>query len=137
MQIGELARNSGVSVQTVRFYERSGLLKKPQRKPSLYRVYGEADLRQLRFILHAKTLSFTLDEIKHILELRKEQACPCGEVRRIGEKRLKELEKQIRELTTFHDELSRAVRKWNRIPDQEPSGDAICILIERTMSPRL
>jgi len=133
MQIGELAKQCGVSVQTVRYYERCGLLDEPERKPSLYRIYGDDDLRRLRFILHAKGLGFTLDEIKHILNLRKKKACPCGEVRRMGERRLEELESQIQHLTAFRNELSRAVRKWKQVPDQAPSGDAICVLIERTM----
>ena len=67
MQIGDLARRGGVSIQTVRYYERCGLLPKPERKPSRYRIYGENDVYRLQFIRHAKTLGFTLDEIKHIL----------------------------------------------------------------------
>ena len=121
-------------MQTVRYYERSGLLNKPERKSSLYRVYSEDDVQRLHFILHAKALGFTLDEIKHILDLRKKQACPCGEVRRLGEERLEEVEGQIRQLTAFRDELARAIKQWKQIPDQAPTGDAICVLIERTMS---
>jgi len=134
MQIGDLAKRGGVSVQTVRYYERYGLLDKPERKPSRYRIYGEEDVKRLRFILHSKTLGFTLDEIKQILALRKKQSCPCGEVRRIGEERLKELENQIQQLTAFHHELARAVQQWQQVPDEAPAGDAICILIERTMN---
>lgn len=134
MQIGELAKRSGVSVQTVRYYERYGLLRKPERKPSRYRVFGDRDVHHLRFILHSKTLGFTLDEIKHILHLREKQACPCGEVLRIGEERLTELEAQIEELTNFRNQLARAVKDWKKCPGKAPSGDAICVLIERTMS---
>lgn len=64
MQIGELAQRAGVNVQTVRFYERRALLDAPKRKASGYRVYQEADLLRLRFILHAKSLGFTLGEIR-------------------------------------------------------------------------
>ena len=134
MQIGELAKRGGISIQTVRYYERYGLLRKPERKASRYRVYGENDVHRLQFILHAKTLGFTLDEIKHILELRQKQACPCGEVRRLGEDRLTQLEAQIAELTTFRNQLARAVSRWKRSPDVAPAGDAICVLIERSMS---
>src|SRR5438552_11453619 len=67
MQIGELAKRGGVSIQTVRYYERCGLLPKPERKPSRYRIYGEKDVHRLQFIRHAKALGFTLDEIKHVL----------------------------------------------------------------------
>lgn len=133
MQIGELAKLGRVSVQTIRYYERYGLLGTPLRKASRYRIYGKQDEQRLRFILHAKTLGFTLDEIKRVLDLRQRQTCPCGEVRRIGEDRLAELETQIAQLTNFRDQLARAVRQWKRQPDKAPSGDAICVLIERTM----
>ena len=133
MQIGDLARRGGVSIQTVRYYERCGLLPKPERKPSRYRIYGENDVYRLQFIRHAKTLGFTLDEIKHILVLREKQVCPCGEVRRIGEERLTQIEDQIAELTRFRNQLARAVSQWRKSPDAAPSGDAICTLIERSM----
>lgn len=133
MHIGELAKQGGVSVQTVRYYERYGLLKKPERTRSRYRVYGEKDVDRLRFILKGKVFGFTLDEIKHILELSQRHACPCGEVLRIGEDRLAELETRIAELTGFHDQLARAVREWKKRPEKAPPGEAICVLIERTM----
>jgi DNA-binding transcriptional MerR regulator len=88
----------------------------------------------LRFILHAKTLGFTLDEIKHILQLSERRTCPCGEVLKIGEERLAELQTQIEQLTKFRNQLARAVSRWKKGPREAPSGDAICILIERTMA---
>src|SRR5206468_1247422 len=109
MQIGDLANRGGVSIQTIRYYERYGLLRQLERKPSRYRIYSDADVHRLQFIRHAKSLRFTLDEIKHILVLREKQACPCGEVRRIGEERLTQLDAQIAELTTFRNQLARAV----------------------------
>ena len=133
MQIGELAQRAGVSVQTVRYYERCGLLRKPERKPSLYRVYSDADVRRLQFILHAKALGFTLDEIKQILDLSKRRACPCGEVLRIGQERLADLNAQIEQLARFRNQLADAVKDWQKCPQEAPSGDAICVLIERTM----
>jgi DNA-binding transcriptional MerR regulator len=133
MHIGELAREGGVSVQTVRYYERYGLLRKPARKPSRYRVYEQSDVHRIRLILQAKTLGFTLDEIKHILCLSDRRACPCGEVVQIGEERLAELQIQIAELTKFRDQLARAMMQWKKCPEDAPSGNAIRILIERTM----
>ena len=64
MQIGELAKRSAVTVQTVRFYERLRLLPEPQRKDSGYRVYSEPDLKRLLFVRQAKSLGFSLDEIR-------------------------------------------------------------------------
>ena len=134
MHIGELAKQGGVSVQTVRYYERYGLLQKPERKPSLYRIYRDNDVHRLRFILQAKALGFTLDEIKHILDLSQRRRCPCGEVLKIGQERLAELQSQIKQLTRFRDQLARAVMQWKKCPDEAPAGNAICVLIERTMA---
>ena len=134
MHIGELAKQGGVSVQTVRYYERCGLLQQPERKPSRYRIYHDNDVHRLRFILQAKTLGFTLDEIKHILDLSQRRTCPCGEVRKMGEQRLTELQSQIEQLTKFRDHLARAVSQWRKCPQEAPAGNAICVLIERTMA---
>src|SRR5438094_10195786 len=107
MQIGGLAKASGVSVQTVRYYERYGLLPKTERRPSLYRVYTDEHLRRLRFILHAKTLGFTLDEVKEILDLSRRQECPCGQVLHLAEQHLADVSRQIEQLQLLKRELSR------------------------------
>src|SRR5512146_3591055 len=98
MKIGELAKQSGTSVQTLRVYERSGLLPKPQRTESGYRMYASGDLRRLELIHQAKRLGFSLDEIKRILRLRQQGSCPCGEVVQMLEKHLRETDEQIRNL---------------------------------------
>ena len=69
MQIGELAKSAGVTVQTIRFYERKGLLPSPPRKESGYRIYDEADLRRLQFVRQVKRLGFSLDENSRFLVL--------------------------------------------------------------------
>lgn len=133
MQIGNLAKHAGVTVQTVRFYERRGLLPKPQRRESGYRLYGEEDLRRLRFIRQAKALGFSLDEIREFLQMRKRGMCPCADVIKIGEQHLRDVEQQIADLTRFRDELHRAVRKWKKSGQPKIEADAFCTLIERTM----
>ena len=133
MKIGELAKQVGVNVQTVRFYERRELLPEPMRKESGYRTYGPDDLHRLRFIRHAKTLGFSLNEIATILRMRERGKCPCGEVTKIGERHLHDLAQQIKRLHRFQAELSRAVKTWKRLGEQRVSADAICVLIERTM----
>ncbi len=81
MQIGDLAKSAGVTVQTVRFYERKGLLPSPPRiKDSGYRVYSETDLRRLQIVRQTKRLGFSLDETKSILRMRGLGMCPCNEV---------------------------------------------------------
>jgi len=134
MQIGEFAKRAGVTVQTVRFYERQKLLLEPERKDSGYRVYAERDLKRLLFIRQAKTLGFSLNEIKAILRMRDRSECPCGEVITLAETHLTSVDRQIRDLTKFRDELSRAVNKWRRSGQPTLSADAFCSLIENTMS---
>lgn len=133
MKIGELAKQAGVNVQTVRFYERQGLLPEPPRRESGYRIYGSGDLHQLRFIRQAKALGFSLKEVTTILRMRQRGGCPCGEVTRIGERHLQELGEQIGRMRCFYADLSRAVKAWKRMGNQRVSASAICVLIERTM----
>jgi DNA-binding transcriptional MerR regulator len=135
MQIGELARNGGLTVQAIRFYERKGLLPAPPRKESGYRIYGDADLRRLQFIRQAKRLGFSLDEIKSILRTRGRGACPCNEVVGIAERHLANAEQQIEQLIRFRDELSRTLSMWKRSKKRTVSADTICTLIERTLEP--
>jgi len=134
MQIGKIAEKCSVSVQTVRFYERNGLLPDPPRKESGYRVYGDADLKRLLFIRQAKALGFSLQEIREILRLRERGQCPCGSVLKLAERHLHNVEHQLLQLSTFRDELRRAVKRWKRQGKPQVSADTFCILIENTMS---
>jgi len=136
MQIGELARTAGVNIQTIRFYERGKLLPSPARKPSGYRVYGEADLRRLRFIRQAKALGFSLQEIREILRMRAHGACPCGRVVTLGEQHLRVIRQTIRRLAGFESELARALKKWKTSRQPELAGDEFCTLIEHAIENR-
>lgn len=133
MKIGELAKQSGTSVQTLRFYERSGLLPKPQRTESGYRMYASGDLRRLELIHQAKRLGFSLDEIKRILRLRQQGSCPCGEVVQMLEKHLRETDEQIRNLQRFRREVAGTLEDWKQSGVEGVPGEVICGLIERTI----
>lgn len=133
MQIGELAKRGGVSVQTVRFYERKGLLPEPPRRESGYRNYSEEDLERVRFILQAKSLGFSLEEIRDILRMRERGKCPCVDVIAMAECHLREIEDRLDHLARFRNELERALRMWKRSQGQQLASDSFCILIERTM----
>jgi Cd(II)/Pb(II)-responsive transcriptional regulator len=105
MRIGELARQAGVDVQTVRYYEREGLLEAPARTGSGYRVYGPAHLERLNFVRHCRSLDMPLAEIRRLIDLSSDRAVSCeqvnalvrGHLRRVQMKRktLEELEKQL------------------------------------------
>ena len=88
LTIGQVAGQAGVGVETVRFYERQGLLEVPPRRQSGYREYGEDAVARLRFIRRAKQLGFTLKEIKELLALRRDPSTPGADVKQQPEARL-------------------------------------------------
>lgn len=133
MKIGELARRTGTSVQTLRFYERSQLLPKPERTESGYRMYASGDLRRVELIRQAKRLGFSLDEIKRVLRLRQQGSCPCSEVVQMLEKHLRETDEQIRNLQRFRRELASTLEDWKKSGEEGVPGEVICGLIERTI----
>lgn len=133
MKIGELAKRADLNVQTIRFYERRGLLPEPSRTESGYRRYGPDEVRRLQFVRQAKTLGFSLEEIRQVLRSRGRGECPCTDVIAIAEHHLHDVLEQISQLQKFKSELSRAVRAWKRADPQTIPADAICVLIERTI----
>ena len=92
LTIGVVACRAGVGVETVRFYERQGLLEEPARRQSGYRAYDEAVVTRLRFIRRAKDLGFTLREIKELLSLRRDPTTPAGDLKRRAEEKLADID---------------------------------------------
>lgn len=107
--IGELAKRANVGVETVRFYERQGLLEEPERKPSGYRRYGEDTVQILRFIRRAKELGFTLKEISALLALRNDSSADRGEVRQQAKEKVKEIDARIADLQRMRNALQSLV----------------------------
>jgi MerR family transcriptional regulator, copper efflux regulator len=133
MRIGEIAEQTGMTVQAVRFYERQGLMPRPPRTDAGYRVYAEADSRRLQFIRQAKRLGFSLQEIVRILRLRERGHCPCHEVIETLEHHLRDTEDQIQRLRRFHDEIAWTLKQWKQNGTRQVPGEFICGLIERTI----
>jgi len=98
LKIGELAKRSEVGIETIRFYERQGLLAEPERRPSGYRQYDESVVSRLQFIRHAKELGFTLSEIKELLGLWFDVNTKCVHVRQRAEQKITDIEDKIRSL---------------------------------------
>ena len=96
--IAQAARRAGVGVETVRFYEKEGLLESPARNASGYRQFTAADVRRLSFVRRAKELGFTLREIKELLSLTEDRAATAGEVKALAAVKLTQLRAQIRDL---------------------------------------
>lgn len=129
MKIGEVSQASGIGIEALRFYERSGLLGKPMRSQSGYRMYDEGILERLAFIKKAQTLGFSLDEIKKIIHDAQSGASPCDDVREIVRQRLKEVEERIKEMQRYHKELANTLEEWDEV-GRAPGH--ICGLIEST-----
>ena len=106
MRIGHLAGKAGVAVDTVRYYERQGLLPEPARRPSGYRDYGDDELQQLRFVRRCKALGFTLEETRELLRLNANPKADRAEVRALTERRLADVDAKLRELQLLRDSLA-------------------------------
>ncbi|WP_461480694.1 MerR family transcriptional regulator [Porticoccus sp.] len=130
MRVNELAKRMGLSADTVRYYTRIGLLA-PDREPAnSYKRYGEKQQRRLRFISDARALGFSVDDIRQILEVADNGKTPCPMVRELIELRLGELEERFQHMARLRQRMLEAVATWKNKPDREPTGHAVCHLIE-------
>ena len=109
LTIGRIAHSAGVAIDTIRFYEREGLLPAPRRRPSGYREYDQAAVSRLRFIRKAKDLGFTLDEIRELLALSADRHGGVEGVRERAAARLLAIDERIAELQRVRDGLSELV----------------------------
>lgn len=110
LTIGQLARAADVGVDTVRFYERQGLLPRASRSAGGYRLYAPADVDRLRFVRRAKTLGFSLEEIAQLLALNDGQGSRAA-VRGLAQRRLAQIEQAITDLGGIRDSLAKLVRQ--------------------------
>ncbi|HEX8139479.1 MAG TPA: MerR family DNA-binding protein [Pyrinomonadaceae bacterium] len=127
LKIGDVSKQSGIGIEALRFYEKSGLLDKPSRTESGYRVYGPEVLERLAFIKRAQALGFSLDEVRRIIEDARTGQSPCDEVREIVSRRLEELDERMREMRRYRKELANTLEEWNKV-GRAPGH--ICGLIE-------
>ena len=105
MNIGEAAKESGVSAKMIRYYESIALMKPGGRTESGYRIYGNNDVHTLRFIKRARTLGFSLEQIRDLLSLWQDPKRASADVKAITRAHLAELDNRIRELTEMRDTL--------------------------------
>jgi MerR family transcriptional regulator, copper efflux regulator len=109
LTIGELAEQAKVQVETLRYYERRGLLERPPRSASNYRLYPEDAVRRVGFIKRAQALGFSLTDIKEVLSLRTAPEAECGEIRRHAEAKIKDIDEKIHSLMAMKSALSKLV----------------------------
>jgi DNA-binding transcriptional MerR regulator len=106
LRVSELAGLAGVSADTIRYYEKEGLLPKPSRSPSGYRQFEGELAERLRFIKGAQSFGLKLAEIKELLEIHDKGACPCGHTKLLLERRMGEIDGEIRRLRALKRELA-------------------------------
>lgn len=109
LSIGNLARLTGTKVETVRFYEKYGLLPPPGRTAGNYRAYEESHLNRLSFIRRARDLGFSLDQVRALLDLSDDRTRPCEAVDSLAKQHLAEIERKIADLNALQRELGKLV----------------------------
>src|SRR3990172_1644988 len=129
-RIGAVARTAGVSVQTVRYYERAGLLPRPPRTPSGYRIYSPDAGARLRFIKQAQAVGFSLEEVREILQLKYNGRSPCECVRGMLEEKLARVEQEMAALERFRRGLHQTLARARKLPHLSHRASAICPIIE-------
>jgi len=111
---GRLATATGTKIETIRFYEKIGLLAKPARSTSNYRSYGSADVDRLSFIRRARDLGFSLDQIRALLDLSDDRNRSCCAVDEIAREQLEAVEKKVADLLALKRELSHLIDQCSR-----------------------
>ncbi len=136
MRIGELAKQTGTSADTIRYYERLGILPQPPREASGYRSYDEAATARLQFIQSAKLLGLTLDEIGDLLQIREEEEACCPHVLALLEEKRARIDAWLREGEAFRDALDRTIRSSRRQLSRTLEPGERCPVIERGLHER-
>ena len=109
LTIGQLAKRAQVNVETVRYYERRGLMPEPPRRESGYRQYSESDITRIRFVRRAKELGFSLKEVMELFSLRVDPNTTCGDIKRKAEVKIADIEEKIRVLQKMKKGLGKLV----------------------------
>lgn len=111
LTIGQLSRDTGTKVETIRFYEKSGLLPEPARTEGNYRAYEEEHLDRLRFIRRARALGFSLDQVRALMSLSDDRNRSCAAIDQIAKEHRVEVERKIADLQALRTELDRMIEQ--------------------------
>lgn len=122
MKIGELAKKAGCQVETVRYYEREGLLPAPARTEGNYRLYGSPHLERLVFIRNCRTLDMTLEEIQGLLALRDLPHESCAGINSLVDEHIEHVEARINSLLALRDQLTELRDRCNSPQESEDCG---------------
>ncbi|HJU43909.1 MAG TPA: heavy metal-responsive transcriptional regulator [Vicinamibacterales bacterium] len=113
LRIGQLARDSGVSADTIRYYERLGLLPRPSRTPNGYREFPDGAVTRVHVIRNAVRFGFPLKEVARFLKVRDAGGAPCDQVRAVGQKLLIQMDEKIAELVTTRAAMAATLQDWD------------------------
>ena len=122
MRAGELAKAAGVSTDTLRHYERKGVLPRPRRAANGYRQYPPEALGRVLLVRRALAVGFTLDELARVLSVRDRGAAPCKEVRALAAAKLTGVEERLAQLVELRDELRATLSEWDGRLAKTPDG---------------
>ena len=128
--IGELSLHTGVSTQTIRYYERIALLPKPRRAKNGYRTYDNTDIERLQFVTRARQLDFSLDDIAEILAFRERNEAPCSIVMDVMAQQIDEIDSRIDDLIRLREELAQLHRMGLTMPEDIEMKRCVCHLIK-------
>ncbi|MBP8180003.1 MAG: heavy metal-responsive transcriptional regulator [Acidimicrobiia bacterium] len=129
MKIGELARSCDVPTQTIRFYEKRGLLPEPTRLPNGYRIYDHNSAERIQFIRRSQTAGLTLAEIAGVLKVRAEGQAPCGHVSDLLTTKLGDVQERIEELTVLSEELNALIERSKQLDPADCTASEICHIL--------
>lgn len=130
MQIQTVSLQSGISAQTIRYYESVGLLPEPQRKPNGYRVYVPKDVERVRFVAGARRLGLSIDDIREIIALRDTGEAPCRTVLAMLKQKADEIQQRILELKRMETELRTLHSLGLTFPEEDILGkQCVCQLV--------
>lgn len=135
MNIGELSATCNVPTQTVRFYERRGLLAEPKRQPNGYRIYDQAAIDRIAFIRRAQGAGLTLTEIGGVLDVRAEGRSPCSHVSQLLVTKLGDVKTQMRELRTLQRELEALIDRSRHLDPADCIDGDICHILGPVPAP--
>lgn len=130
MRVNELAKAAEVEPHVVRYYTERGFLKPRRNARNRYRDYAQSDVYRVRFIRRAKWLGFTLSDVKAILKDADSGVSPCPEVREIIKRRSRQNQQRLEELLHLQEQITKAVARWESMPDQPPNHASLCHLID-------
>jgi MerR family copper efflux transcriptional regulator len=122
VRAGEVAKAAGVSTDTLRHYERKGVLPRPRRAANGYRQYPPEALARVLLVRRALSVGFTLDELARVLSARDRGAAPCREVRELAAVKLTEIEERIALLTELRGELRATLEEWDKLLARTSDG---------------